>query len=140
MRNFKKISAIFLIVAMVFSLVTVNVFATDEDITIDLEVNKVKVGQGQSFELTIFYTWNKGKTEQTQIEVGNSGCTVAYTGDFTVEDLSDSTMLYDKNGSSKTQLDPEYKAIPLGGQGAKLSSTKTAVAKFRLTASELTSC
>lgn len=127
MRNLKKISAIVLTIAMLFSLFAVNTFATGEDMIIDLEASNTSVGQGKSFDLTVYYTYANGES----VNLGNSGFKLTYTGDCTIEDISDSTMLYDKDGANASLIKTDKKFISLGGTSSVATSAKTAVAKFR---------
>lgn len=127
MRNLKKISAIILTIAMLFSLFAVNTFAAGEDMIIDLEASSTSVGQGKSFDLTVYYTYANGES----VNLGNSGFKLTYTGECTVEDISDSTMLYDKDGANASLIKADKKFISLGGTSSVATNTKTAVAKFR---------
>ncbi len=127
MRNLKKISAIVLTIAMLFSLFAVNTFATGEDMIIDLEASNTSVGQGKSFDLTVYYTYANGES----VNLGTSGFKLTYTGDCTIEDISDSTMLYDKDGANASLIKTDKKFISLGGTSSVATSAKTAVAKFR---------
>ena len=135
MRNLKKISAIFLVIAMLFSLVTVNVFADGEDVTIDLEVSKTSVGQGKSFDLTVYYTYNSGES----ILATTHGFKLSYNVDATIEDLSTSDMLYDKAGANASTINEAKRNIVINGLNGNVTATKTAVSKFKFTVAETAS-
>lgn len=135
MRNLKKISAIFLVIAMLFSLVTVNVFADGEDVTIDLEVSKTSVGQGKSFDLTVYYTYNSGES----ILATTHGFKLSYNVDATIEDLSTSDMLYDKAGANASTINEAKRNIVINGLNGNVTATRTAVAKFKFTVAETAS-
>ena len=135
MRNLKKISAIFLVIAMLFSLVTVNVFADGEDVTIDLEVSKTSVGQGKSFDLTVYYTYNSGES----ILATTHGFKLSYNVDATIEDLSTNDMLYDKAGANASTINEAKRNIVINGLNGNVTATKTAVAKFKFTVAETAS-
>ena len=64
MKNLKKITALFVVFAMIMSLCVVNVFAAN-DITIDVEAESNQIAQGGSTVVNIYATYAENLTMQT---------------------------------------------------------------------------
>ena len=56
MKNLKKITAMLVVIAMVFSLATVGVFASENTMKVDVEVTKASVGQGGETIVNVYVT------------------------------------------------------------------------------------
>ena len=128
MKLLKKSLAMVIAIAMVFSIISINVFADTADITISVEVSKLDVGQGMTFDATVYVQSNTGSDITTQYD----GFTLSYSKACTITDISTSEMWYDANGGNASVFYPDDKMISFGGSGSFTipAANKLAVAKF----------
>lgn len=135
MRNFKKISALMIVVAMLFSLVTINVFAADEKMEVSLETVQT-VGQGREINVDVYFT----------NPTTNTGDKLTFTTSGTEIVIDDALWTIDTNTMTKTapysiKYNAKEKKVIIqyadtsGEAGAEFSKgEKKKVGSFKLTA------
>ena len=91
MRTFKKISAIFLVVAMLFSMMSIGVFADENVFDIRVVFSTKSVGQGQQLEASIYYVSSNGES----IDFTTNGFDFNFPTGWTVANKNDKNKLTD---------------------------------------------
>ena len=91
MRTFKKISAIFLVVAMLFSMMSIGVFADENVFDIRVVFSTKSVGQGQQLEASIYYVSSNGES----IDFTINGFDFNFPTGWTVANKNDKNKLTD---------------------------------------------
>lgn len=131
MKLLKKSLAMLLAVTMVLGLVTVGVMGApaDESVTIDVEVSKTTVGQGSSFDVTVYYTFAGYATETVTPMISGATLLVDKSKFDFVDKSSELT-----GTKADVNLTTNPTGIVLGGMSKTFKTAKTAVAKIGFTA------
>ena len=125
MKNFKKITALFVVFAMIFSLATVSVFA-DNGIVVTAEYDKNAIGQGAGTIVRIYATSSADATMELPAFYINYN-TEAF--DAAVNDSG----LFDKAQNEVVVVDGALRLITMSNKSLK-AAEKTLLGSFTLTA------
>lgn len=125
MKNFKKITALFVVFAMIFSLATVSVFA-ENGIVVTAEYDKNAIGQGAGTIVRIYATSSADATMELPAFYINYN-TEAF--DAAVNDSG----LFDKAQNEVVVVDGALRLITMSNKSLK-AAEKTLLGSFTLTA------
>lgn len=137
MRSFKKLSAMFLVVAMICSLVTINVFADAEQMEASIETS-ASVGQGKELEVDVYFTYPQTGANDS-IAFTTSGCEVKIDDTLWTVDESSLTKVAPysiKYNAAKKIMIIQYMDTSGENPASFAKGVKTKVGSFKLIAKE----
>ena len=137
MRSFKKLSAMFLVVAMICSLVTINVFADAEQMEVSIETS-ASVGQGKELEVDVYFTYPQTGANDS-IAFTTSGCEVKIDDTLWTVDESSLTKVAPysiKYNAAKKIMIIQYMDTSGENPASFAKGVKTKVGSFKLIAKE----
>ena len=137
MRSFKKLSAMFLVVAMICSLVTINVFADAEQMEVSIETS-ASVGQGKELEVDVYFTYPQTGANDS-IAFTTSGCEVKIDDTLWTVDESSLTKVAPysiKYNAAKKIMIIQYMDNSGENPASFAKGVKTKVGSFKLIAKE----
>lgn len=137
MRSFKKLSAMFLVVAMICSLVTINVFADAEQMEASIETS-ASVGQGKELEVDVYFTYPQTGANDS-IAFTTSGCEVKIDDTLWTVDESSLTKVAPysiKYNAAKKIMIIQYMDTSGKNPASFAKGVKTKVGSFKLIAKE----
>lgn len=137
MRSFKKLSAMFLVVAMICSLVTINVFADAEQMEASIETS-ASVGQGKELQVDVYFTYPQTGANDS-IAFTTSGCEVKIDDTLWTVDESSLTKVAPysiKYNAAKKIMIIQYMDTSGENPASFAKGVKTKVGSFKLIAKE----
>lgn len=137
MRSFKKLSAMLLVVAMICSLVTINVFADAEQMEASIETS-ASVGQGKELQVDVYFTYPQTGANDS-IAFTTSGCEVKIDDTLWTVDESSLTKVAPysiKYNAVKKIMIIQYMDTSGENPASFTKGVKTKVGSFKLIAKE----
>lgn len=137
MRSFKKLSAMFLVVAMICSLVTINVFADAEQMEASIETS-ASVGQGKELQVDVYFIYPQTGANDS-IAFTTSGCEVKIDDTLWTVDESSLTKVAPysiKYNAAKKIMIIQYMDTSGENPASFAKGVKTKVGSFKLIAKE----
>ena len=119
MRNLKKITAIILAVTMLFSLMSISVFADENVFDIKVVFNTKSVGQGKQLEASVYYVSKSGEA----IDFATNGFDFNFPTTWTVENKNDKNKLNDVKKGITGSVNEEKGYVRFGSTSATVAPT-----------------